>query len=116
MVVDDVSDLLAVIKMMLENQGYRVHGFTNPKEALVHVKDGCTDCTVVLSDVRMPFMSGIELVNHVKNLRPEMKIILMTAYNIEKEESQIVFPVDSFLNKPFTSPELIKAVERACSN
>ena len=114
MVVDDEPDLLAMTKIMLEKKGYLIHGFTNPKEALLHVqKEGCTDCKLVLSDVRMPSMSGIELVKHIKNLHPEVKAILMTAYKVSEEESQIVIPVDAFLNKPFRSAELIEAIEKA---
>src|ERR671938_1526380 len=114
MVVDDEPDLLAITKIMLEKKGYLIHGFINPKEALLHVQeDGCTDCKLVLSDVRMPSMSGIELVKHIKNLHPEVKVILMTAYKVSEEESQIVIPVDAFLNKPFRSAELIEAIEKA---
>src|SRR5918911_4139625 len=115
MVVDDEPDLLAITKIMLEKKGYLIHGFTDPKEALLHVQEdgGCTDCKLVLSDVRMPSMSGIELVKHIKNLHPEVKVILMTAYKVSEEESQIVIPVDAFLNKPFRSAELIEAIEKA---
>jgi DNA-binding NtrC family response regulator len=114
MVVDDEPDLLATTRMMLKLQGFSVHGFMNPEEALSHVKGGCTDCILLLSDVRMPSMSGIELVQRVKNLRPGMKVILMTAYEINQVKSQIVLPVDGFLGKPFSLPELINAVEKAC--
>ena len=115
MVVDDEPDLLAITKIMLEKKGYLIHGFTDPKEALLHVQEdgGCTDCKLVLSDVRMPSMSGIELVKRIKNLHPEVKVILMTAYKVSEEESQIVIPVDAFLNKPFRSAELIEAIEKA---
>ena len=115
MVVDDEPDLLAITKIMLEKKGYLIHGFTDPKEALLHVQEdgGCTDCKLVLSDVRMPSMSGIELVERIKNLHPELKVILMTAYKVSEEESQVVIPVDAFLNKPFRSAELIEAIDKA---
>jgi CheY-like chemotaxis protein len=61
-------------------------------------------------------MSGFELVKHVKDLRPEIKIIIMTAYELNKEETQIVTLLDAFLNKPFRSAELIEAVEKAAAS
>ena len=66
----------------------------------------------------MSGMSGFELVRRVKELRPEMKVILMTAFKIDMKEAQIVLPstkVDAFLNKPFRSKELIEAVKQVCS-
>ena len=76
------------------------------------------DCKLVLSDIRMPSISGFELVRRVKHLRPEMKIILMTVFKINQSEAQIVLPstkVDAFLNKPFRSQDLIEAVKQVCS-
>ena len=73
--------------------------------------------SLVLSDIRMASKSGFELVRHVKDLRPEMKITLMTAFKINQSEAQIVLPstkVDAFLNKPFRSAELIDAVKQVC--
>jgi len=118
MIVEDEPDLLATTRMMLEKESYKVHCFSNPIAALSHVEDGCKDCKLVLSDIRMSGMSGFELVRRVKELRPEMKVILMTAFKIDMKEAQIVLPstkVDAFLNKPFRSKELIEAVKQVCS-
>jgi len=115
MIVDDETDLLAIVRKMLEGQGYSVHPFASPETALDHVKDdGCTDCSIVISDIRMPHMTGFELVRHIKKLRPEMKVILMTAFEINKHEAQLVLPstpVDAFVNKPFRIRELIEAIK-----
>jgi CheY-like chemotaxis protein len=119
MIVDDEPDLLAITGTMLENRGYKVHAFTDPIKALDHVKvDSCKECSVVVSDIRMPGMSGFELVRYLKEARPEMKVILITAFKINKEEVQKVLPstpVDGFVTKPFRSADLIEAVKLACS-
>ena len=119
MIVDDEPDLLAITGTMLENRGYKVHAFTDPIKALDHVKvDSCKECSIVVSDIRMPGMSGFELVRYLKEARPEMKVILITAFKINKEEVQKVLPstpVDGFVTKPFRSADLIEAVKLACS-
>src|SRR5881296_2336514 len=71
MIVEDEPDLLATTRMMLEKESYKVHGFSNPIAALSHVEDGCKDCKLVLSDIRMSGMSGFELVRRVKELCPD---------------------------------------------
>ena len=115
MIVDDEPDLLTIVRKMLEGHGYSVHPFTRPETALDHVKNGCKDCSIVISDIRMPDMTGFELVRHVKGLRPEMKVILMTAFEISKQEAQLKLPstpVDAFINKPFKTLELVTAIKR----
>ena len=117
MLVDDEKDLLALTRRILEKEGRKVYAFTNPIKALSHV-DGCKDCYLVISGTRMPGMSGFEFARRVKDMRPEMKVILMTAFKINKEEAKIVLPsvpVDAFIDKPFTSTELIQAVKQFCS-
>jgi FixJ family two-component response regulator len=114
MVIDDEPDLLATTKMLLEKEGYKVHGFTNPITGLSHVENGCKECIIVISDIRMPGMSGFELVRRLKELPPEMKVIFMTAFKINMEEAQMVLPstkVEAFLNKPFRTTELMEAIK-----
>ena len=66
----------------------------------------------------MSGMSGFELIRRLKEVHPEMKVILMTAFKIDMKEAQIVLPstkADAFLNKPFRSKELIETVKQVCS-
>lgn len=115
MLVDDEPDLLAITTKILEKNGYHVHAFINTENALRHIKEkGCKDCVLVITDIKMPGMSGFELVRRVKEMRPELKVMLMSSFIIHKEEFQKVMPslqVDNFVSKPFTKSELIDAIK-----
>jgi two-component system C4-dicarboxylate transport response regulator DctD len=70
-VVDDNHDILAVTKKMLENKDYKIHDFTEPVKALAHAKD-CKECGVIITDLRMPEMNGLQLIRELKKSRPSM--------------------------------------------
>lgn len=116
MLVDDEVDVLAVTKRMLENGGYAVHSFDNPEAALHHVRnEGCRACILVVSDIRMPGMSGFDLVRRIKEVLPDLKVILTSSFVIHTDEFRKVMPslhVDDFVRKPFTSSELLEAIKR----
>lgn len=112
-VVDDDHDVLAVTKIMLERNGYTVHDFTDPEDALVHAED-CKDCGILITDVRMPNMNGFQLVRALKKLRPDIKVVIMTAFEINSKEWQKILPstkVNEFLIKPFNEVKLVAAIE-----
>ena len=114
MVVDDEPDLLNLTKKFLESEGYEVHAFGDPEAAIQHVKQGCTSCTIVVSDIRMPGISGFELVRQLKELLPETRVVLMSSFVIHKPEFEKVMPsldVDEFVMKPFTKAELVDAIK-----
>lgn len=78
MVVHDDEDVLFVIKMMLESRGHHVHAFSDPVLALKHLKeDGCAQCKIVISDIMMPKIIGVELSKYVKEARPDLKFVIM---------------------------------------
>lgn len=113
MLVDDEPDSVRVVTAMLERKGYFVHGFTEPITALAHVKD-CKECSIVISDIKMPGMNGMQLIRLIKQERPEIKVILMSAFEINQSEWQQVMPstvVNQFLKKSFTGSQLEKAIE-----
>lgn len=115
MVVDDEKDIVSVVMMLLKNQGIEVHGFVDPEAALKHVTEGCTDCWLVLSDIRMPKMSGFELVREIRQVRPDMKIVFMTAFEINMNEFAKVLPstkVDGFISKPFRANHLLETIKQ----
>ncbi|HEU4605841.1 MAG TPA: response regulator [Nitrososphaera sp.] len=114
MVVDDEPDLLRLAKTFLQTEGYEVHAFGSPEAAVQHVKDGCTTCTIVVSDIKMPGMSGFALVKHLKELLPNIKVILMSSFVIHKQEFKKVMPslnVDEFISKPFTKADLVEVIK-----
>lgn len=115
MLVDDEPDLLATTARILEMNGYEVHAFDNTENALRHIKEkDCKDCVLVVCDIKMPGMSGFELVRRMKELRPELKVVLMSSFVIHRDEFRKVMPslqVDNFVSKPFTKTELIEAIK-----
>ena len=113
LVVDDDNDVFTIIKMGFEKAGYAVHGFNDPIEALTHIQEGCKECELLLTDIRMPKMTGFELVRHVKKLRPEMKVVMMTAFEVNMTEIHAVFPtmpIDNVIRKPFVPSKLIEII------
>lgn len=118
LIVDDETDLLTITKKFLEKEGYKVHTFDSPELAFQHIKQGCKDCMLVVSDIKMPGMSGFELVRRLKEIRPEMKVMLTSSFVIHKAEFEKVMPsldVDDFIMKPFTKDELVRAIKK-CRN
>ena len=92
MIVDDELDIVESIKIWLQKRGFVVHGFTNPLLALEYFKNNCNSIDNVLSDIRMPQMNGCELVKRIRNLRTEVKIIIMSAFEFNHAEMKKVLP------------------------
>lgn len=114
MVVDDDYDSLTVTRMVLERNGYVVHGFTDPVMALTHGKD-CKECGIVITDLRMPFMNGFQLIIALRESRPEIGVLLMTATEINSGEWLEALPstlVDQILTKPFSKLQLLEAIKK----
>lgn len=83
LVVDDVDTIARVYARFLERQGYEVSIAFNGEEALATWERFKPD--LVISDIRMPKMSGFELANAIKKQNPDQKVILMTGYADEAE-------------------------------
>lgn len=89
--------------------GIDVFRFTDPIEALDHLKMNKRDYAVMISDLRMPVINGVQLLQTVKDLNPLTRTILLTAYNIddsllrEYTEKEII---NCFLQKPIGIDQL----------
>ena len=113
LVVDDEPDIVHVLKLGLQQNGFLVDAFTNPEEALQSLKSNAEAYCLVLSDVRMPGLSGIQLAKRVKEINPNVKVVLMTAFEIRDNEFSKVFPstrVDGFVQKPIGIRELTNKI------
>ena len=113
LVVDDESDIVHVLKRGLLRNGFEVSGFTNPAEALQNFESNAKAYCLVLSDVRMPKLSGIHLARKVKEVNPDVKVVLMTGFEIRDNEFSKVFPsihVDGFVQKPIGIRDLTSKI------
>lgn len=109
LIVDDDYDIVQVLKMGLVKNGFSVEAFTNPQEALQSFKSDAESYCLVLSDIRMPALSGIQLSKKVKEVNPNVKVVLMTAFEIRDIEFSKVFPstqIDGFVQKPIGIKDL----------
>lgn len=115
LIVDDDSDIVQVLKMGLLQNGFSVEAFTNPQEALQSFKSDAESYCLVLSDIRMPGISGIQLSKKIKEVNPNVKVVLMTAFEIRDNEFSKVFPstqVDGFVQKPISIKDLTDKILR----
>jgi DNA-binding NtrC family response regulator len=112
-IVDDDPDIAHVLKQGFLKNSFLVSAFTNPEEALQDFQSHSEDYCLMLSDIRMPGMSGIKLARKVKEINPKVKVILMTSFEIKDNEFSKVFPstqVDGFAQKPIQIEDLTNKI------
>jgi len=110
-VVDDDPYVLESVAMLLTVSGFEVHPFSNGFDALAELRRSPPD--VVLTDVNMPHITGIELLEKIHENDREIPVILMTAYaELEMAVSAIKKGAFDFIIKPFKPPYLIHSVEK----
>ena len=103
MIVDDEIDIINSVKRWLETDGFKVHGIADPLQALEYFQNNSDDIDVVLTDIRMRKIDGRDLVKRIKTIRPETKIIFMTALETDRLELSETLPsikIDGFMTKP----------------
>jgi DNA-binding NtrC family response regulator len=113
LVVDDDPDIAQVLKRGLLKNGFLVSAFSSPKEALQSFKSNSQDFCLVVSDIRMPALSGIQLARKVKEINPVVKVVLMTSFEIRDSEFSKVFPslhIDGFVQKPIGINDLTNKI------
>jgi len=109
LVVDDSEDAREVIRNLLEDEGYLVLTCTDVNQALCLLDQERFD--LVITDLRMPKISGMELVRHVRQHLGDVEIMMVTGYpTIEGAVSAMKTGAENYLSKPFTDRELIDAV------
>lgn len=107
LVVDDQAVVLGVVERMLRQLGLRVHATTSPHEALRILQDDA-DIDLLLTDVRMPEIGGIDLARRARKLRPQLPVLFMSAF-VDADES--AGPLNGpLLPKPFTRYDLEQQV------
>ncbi|HPG28728.1 MAG TPA: sigma-54 dependent transcriptional regulator, partial [Myxococcota bacterium] len=112
LVVDDDTLLLDMVEDLLADAGYAVARASSGTEALAYFEGAEAD--VVLTDLMMPGMDGIELLSRLRSLRPETPVIIMTGQGtIDSAVEAMRGGALDFVTKPFASGTLLLALERA---
>jgi DNA-binding NtrC family response regulator len=111
-VIDDETDLAYLFKDALSQvDGVQVFAFTDPLLALEHFQTNHRNYSVVISDYRMPTMTGMELLSRIKEVNPAVIGIMMSAFEIQDELFNECDCVDKFLQNPISIVKLIDEVE-----
>jgi DNA-binding NtrC family response regulator len=114
-VVDDDFDILNTIKLYLQRVGLNVFGFTDPTLALEHFRINFKDYALVISDIRMPTMNGFEFIQKIKEIRPAIKVLLMSAFEINGSELSAGLgeaKIEGFVQKPISLHQLSSIVQK----
>ncbi len=108
LIVDDQLDIIDVLERFLLKSGkVEVTTNSNPKAALIDIKNNNYD--LVLTDIMMPTLSGVEILESIKKISPTIKVIMMTAYDTPlKKDKSVKLNCDGYITKPFTD---LKSVE-----
>jgi two-component system response regulator HydG len=112
LVVDDAPGTLEILQRNLAGQGYRVLIAPGAAEAIRIAET--TPIDLVITDLKMPRVSGLDLVRHVRENLKDTEVIVVTGYpSIEGAVTAVKTGAEEYLAKPFTDEELFSAVKRA---
>jgi diguanylate cyclase (GGDEF)-like protein len=110
LIVDDDESLLEMFQTALSLEGYNCEKAATVEEALELITDNQFD--ILIADIKMPGMTGLELTERAKKIRPEMAVIIMTAYIEEfSYDGAIEVGASDFIKKPFTVRELVARIQ-----
>jgi DNA-binding response OmpR family regulator len=105
LIVDDDTDLRAKLRILLQDAGYDVDEATTGSEALVKIRSVHFD--IVLLDYLMPEMSGMDALVEIKRIRPQTRVIMITAYaQLEKAVEAMKKGATDYISKPFRIEQL----------
>ena len=111
-IVDDDQSIRFVLEKALAREDLAVRSFTNPRDVLAAMDDD--EPQVLVSDIRMPGGSGIELLSKVKERHPGLPVIIMTAYSdLDSAVSAFQGGAFEYLPKPFDVPKAVELIRRA---
>jgi len=111
--VDDEPDMLKLLSMIIrEKTSYEIQTTNNPLEALELAKQG--GFALVITDLKMPGVDGIEILEGVKKIDEDIPVIILTAYGaMESAKEAMQKGAFDFITKPFKKEQILYTIERA---
>ena len=113
LIVDDEPDMLKLLSMILrEKTSYEITTTNNPMEAIELAKQGGFD--LVISDLKMPGLDGMEIIDAVKKVDEDIPVIIITAFaSVESASEAIQKGGFDFITKPFRKEQILFTIDKA---
>lgn len=111
LVLDDEPSIVQMCVKVLQSQGHTVQGFTKATDALAHLEAQAADLLVV--DYKMPEVTGIDFIKRAWALRPDMRVVMITAHGTREVITRANETGVNVVLKPFTPGELTKGIAQA---
>ena len=113
LIVDDEPDMLKLLSMILrEKTSYEITTTNNPMEAIELAKQGGFD--LVISDLKMPVLDGMEIIDAVKKIDEDIPVIIITAFaSVESASEAIQKGGFDFITKPFRKEQILFTIDKA---
>lgn len=115
-VIDDEIDLASLFKEFLKKQGYDVVSFTDPELAFEYYAETANKFSLVITDLRMPGMSGLQLAKNIREINSKVKIFLMTAFDtadLRNDEEFKKGKIDRLIQKPVRFTDLRRMINES---
>jgi DNA-binding NtrC family response regulator len=114
LIVDDEEELVSALVERLNLRGFQARGVTRGMAALEYLQD--EECDVVLLDVKMPGLGGLETIRRIKDMRPRLQVVLLTGHgSVKSVEDGMALGAFDYLMKPVKIDSLVRILEAAAS-
>ncbi len=113
LIVDDEESIVKMTRRMLEQLGYSAEGRTHPKDALQLFRENPDHFDLIISDMTMPEMSGITLAQKIKDIAPDIPVIICTGHNPHPDKkSAEETTISAYVTKPILMHDLANTLRR----
>ena len=112
--VEDDPDILLLVLRHLRANGFLPNGFSDPIQALQEFNNDRDRYSIVITDIRMPQMSGLQLARELLKINPQTHVIVMTALALEKDELEGLpaITLEDVIRKPFKLAEICNKIKQ----
>ena len=112
LLIDDEKNYLLVLETLLTEAGYAVTALNDPETALAFLEESEVD--IVITDMKMPRISGREVLERVKKNWPHIPVLIMTAFgSIESAVEAMRYGAFNYITKPFSNDELLLSIQNS---
>lgn len=111
MIIDDDADILNLFKDFLSKRGFDVITFLDPLIAVEEIKKNPHQYSLIITDIRMPGISGIELIKRVCEINSDIKVMIMSAFDVNGDDLKEI-RVEEQVQKPIHMTTLAQSIEK----